>query len=80
MELATATGTAVALTVAIVQMLKTMVPNRQLLPILALIVGVASVTLVNQDFTANGVLEGVIAGLTAMGLWTGTKVAIGADQ
>ena len=76
MELTTLTATATALTIAIVQILKPFVGDRRLLPVLALVVGIGATALVDQTFTPVIVLNGVISGLSAMGLWSGSKAVI----
>lgn len=76
MEITTLMATATALTVAIVQIIKPFIGDRRLLPVLALVVGIAATALVDQTFTPTIVLNGVIAGLSAMGLWSGSKTVI----
>jgi len=80
MELTTMTATATALTVALVQIIKSFNVDRRLLPVVALVCGIATTALVDQSFNPTVILNGVISGLSAMGLWTGAKVSLGNDQ
>jgi len=80
MEISTTVATATALTIAVVQIVKAFNIDRRLLPVAALIIGVGATALVDQTFDATIILNGVISGLSAMGLWTGTKVVAGADE
>lgn len=79
MELTTITATATALTVAMVQIIKGFNIDRRLLPVVALVCGILATALVDQSFTPTVILNGVISGLSAMGLWTGSKVVLGSD-
>ena len=65
---------------AIVQIIKGFNIDRRLLPVVALIAGIGATALVDQSFNPSVILNGVISGLSAMGLWTGAKVTLGADQ
>lgn len=76
MEVTTITATATALTVAIVQIVKGFNLDTRFLPVVALVAGIGAMALVTQSFTPLTILDGVISGLTAMGLWTGSKVVI----
>lgn len=71
------TITAVALTIGLVEVIKFTGVPRRVLPLIALAVGVCAAYLL-ADFTISSVIitDGIVAGLSAMGFWTGTKVVI----
>jgi len=77
MDLTAVTATATALTIAFVQIIKNFNIDRRLVPVVALVCGIGATALVDQSFTPTVILNGVISGLSAMGLWTGSKVVMG---
>jgi len=69
------TVTTIALTLGLVEVVKFTGVPRRILPIIALIVGVcAAYLLSNFAINSTVITDGIVAGLSAMGFWTGTKV------
>ena len=65
----------VGLNMGIVQVVKVLVPER-LLPLTALVIGIAlSVLWTGVDRTS--IFMGLFAGLSAMGIWSGSKATAG---
>lgn len=66
--------TLAALTVAVTQLIKQVGINRRYLPVIAVVVGILGSFALAQTYSIPLVLEGLVAGLSAMGLWTGARV------
>lgn len=66
-----------AIVVGLTQIFKTFGFNERLTPIFALVAGVALNTLVGVGGVWEQALWGIVAGLTAMGFWSGSKAILG---
>lgn len=69
------TITAVALTLGLVEVVKFTGIPRRVLPLIALAVGVCVAYLLADFAVSSAVIaDGLVAGLSAMGFWTGARV------
>jgi len=68
-------GILIAVTVGIVEVLKRAKVSSRFLPICSLFIGVC-LSILAFTLTTNAVMSGLVVGLSAMGLFTGTKTTI----
>lgn len=69
-------GILAGITVGIVEIVKRIGLPKRYLPIFALVIGVALVSLGMKEFSITSALNGLIIGLLSCGLWSGAKKVI----
>lgn len=72
MEISTSYLVLIPLVVGVVQVIKIAGLSDRYLPITALVLGVIGAVFLG-GYDATSVIQGIIAGLSSMGLWSGTK-------
>lgn len=65
--------TLVPITMGIVEVIKLVGLSKRFIPLLSLAVGVSSAVILGGEITGVIALQGVIIGLTAVGLWSGVS-------
>lgn len=71
------TAIIVAIVVGLTQIFKSFGWSEKLTPVFALLAGIGITFVGGGNGIGEQVLQGIIAGLTAMGAWSGTKTIIG---
>lgn len=77
MEIALSLATVVALVVGLTQVVKgTGLISDRFIPVVAIFLGIVLAIIVWKGFSAEVIISGIVAGLSSMGLWSGTKTMV----
>ena len=75
MEITTQFLTLVPVVLGVVQVFKVLGLSTRFLPLLSVILGTLATILLGRSITGLVVIQGIVIGLSACGLWSGTKNA-----
>lgn len=68
----------IPLVIGLVQVIKMLGVSKRLIPVVTIFIGVAmAIALNNGVYAYPVIISGIVAGLSAMGLWSGTKAVKG---
>lgn len=67
----------VPVVLGVVQVIKKTGLSTRWSPLLSLVLGVVGALAIAKGYSADAVIQGLIAGLSAAGLWSGTKATLG---
>ena len=76
MEVSTQFVILVPIVLGVVQVIKKTGLSTRWSPLVSLVLGVLGAFLISQGFSTGAILEGIVAGLSAAGLWSGTKATL----